>query len=201
MASDETVRRAVWQRFTDAYFLRHTPEEIAWHTRMLAERDADDATSLVSGAAAVRARRHRHLDLHAADAAQLRAHDRPARSARPQHRRCAHHADRGWLQPRRLSRARRHRRGDHRSRRASATSSSNSHTRSRKPDDADRDRHAPRAAPGAHVHDADADHVQRRSGESAHDRRADRRRPPGSAVAGRQSVHGRSASTSTRPRS
>ena len=39
---------AVWQRFTDEYFLRHTPEEIAWHTRLLADRDADDASSLVS---------------------------------------------------------------------------------------------------------------------------------------------------------
>jgi [Protein-PII] uridylyltransferase len=38
----------LWQRFTDTYFLRHTPEEIAWHTRMLANRDAADDTSLVS---------------------------------------------------------------------------------------------------------------------------------------------------------
>ena len=34
-----------------------------------------------------------HLDVHAATPAQLRAHDRPARSARSQHRRCTHHAD------------------------------------------------------------------------------------------------------------
>ncbi len=39
---------AVWQRFTDEYFLRHAPEEIAWHTRLLAEREPDDASSLVS---------------------------------------------------------------------------------------------------------------------------------------------------------
>jgi len=38
----------VWQRFTDAYFMRHTPEEIAWHTRLLAERDDKDTTALVS---------------------------------------------------------------------------------------------------------------------------------------------------------
>ena len=44
----EALLTSVWQRFTDAYFLRHAPEEIAWHTRMLADRDADDATSLVS---------------------------------------------------------------------------------------------------------------------------------------------------------
>jgi [protein-PII] uridylyltransferase len=45
---DEPALQAVWQRFTDAYFLRHAPEEIAWHTRMLSERDVADPTSLVS---------------------------------------------------------------------------------------------------------------------------------------------------------
>jgi [protein-PII] uridylyltransferase len=39
--------QAIWQRFTDGYFLRHTPEEIAWHTAML-ERDGTDSGSLVS---------------------------------------------------------------------------------------------------------------------------------------------------------
>jgi [protein-PII] uridylyltransferase len=36
---------ATWSRFSPAYFLRHTPEEVAWHTRLLVERspDADDA--------------------------------------------------------------------------------------------------------------------------------------------------------------
>lgn len=38
----------VWQRFTDEYFLRHTPEEIAWHTQLLAEREPGDTSSLVS---------------------------------------------------------------------------------------------------------------------------------------------------------
>jgi len=38
----------LWQRFTDTYFLRHTPEEIAWHTQLLAERDPGDTSSLVS---------------------------------------------------------------------------------------------------------------------------------------------------------
>jgi [protein-PII] uridylyltransferase len=38
---------AVWQRLTDAYFLRHTPEEIAWHTQLLADREPDDRSSLV----------------------------------------------------------------------------------------------------------------------------------------------------------
>ena len=48
--------------------------------------------------------------------AQLRAHHRGARPARPQHRRCAHHADRRRLQPRPLPRARGQRRADHRPR-------------------------------------------------------------------------------------
>jgi [protein-PII] uridylyltransferase len=38
----------VWSRFTDAYFLRHTPDEIAWHTQLLAERPPDDTTALVA---------------------------------------------------------------------------------------------------------------------------------------------------------
>src|SRR5262245_61612309 len=32
---DEAALQAVWQRFTDAYFMRHAPEEISWHTSML----------------------------------------------------------------------------------------------------------------------------------------------------------------------
>ncbi|WP_116812935.1 [protein-PII] uridylyltransferase [Steroidobacter cummioxidans] len=44
----EILRQSVWQRFTVDYFLRHTPEEIAWHTKMLSDRDAGDQSSLVS---------------------------------------------------------------------------------------------------------------------------------------------------------
>ena len=35
---------AAWAKLSDAYFLRHTPEEVAWHTRVLATHsgDADD---------------------------------------------------------------------------------------------------------------------------------------------------------------
>jgi [protein-PII] uridylyltransferase len=44
----DTAIDSVWQRFTDEYFLRHTPEEIAWHTQLLAERDSDDTSPLVS---------------------------------------------------------------------------------------------------------------------------------------------------------
>jgi [protein-PII] uridylyltransferase len=45
---DEAALQSVWQRFTYSYFLRHTPEEIAWHTAMLARRDSADSGSLVS---------------------------------------------------------------------------------------------------------------------------------------------------------
>jgi len=34
--------------FSDAYFLRHTPREIAWHTRVLAERDEEADDPVVS---------------------------------------------------------------------------------------------------------------------------------------------------------
>jgi [protein-PII] uridylyltransferase len=39
---------AVWTRWTEAYFLRYTPEEIAWHTALLAERPPNDDTPLVA---------------------------------------------------------------------------------------------------------------------------------------------------------
>ena len=29
--------QSIWSGFTEEYFLRHRPEEIAWHTRVLAE--------------------------------------------------------------------------------------------------------------------------------------------------------------------
>jgi [protein-PII] uridylyltransferase len=45
--SDEQID-ALWRRFTVVYFLRHTPEEAAWHVKMLSERDAADASALVS---------------------------------------------------------------------------------------------------------------------------------------------------------
>ena len=37
-----------WTRFSPPYFLRHTPEEVAWHTRLLAERDAGSDEPLVA---------------------------------------------------------------------------------------------------------------------------------------------------------
>ena len=38
----------VWAQWTEAYFLRYTPEEIAWHTALLAERPPNDDTPLVA---------------------------------------------------------------------------------------------------------------------------------------------------------
>ncbi|HZO22884.1 MAG TPA: [protein-PII] uridylyltransferase [Steroidobacteraceae bacterium] len=37
-----------WRRFSAAYFLRHTPDEVAWHTRLLAERDSGSDEPLVA---------------------------------------------------------------------------------------------------------------------------------------------------------
>jgi len=38
----------VWTRFTQGYFLQHSPEEVAWHARLLAERDAASDEPLVA---------------------------------------------------------------------------------------------------------------------------------------------------------
>jgi [protein-PII] uridylyltransferase len=38
----------VWSQWTEAYFLRYTPEEIAWHTTLLAARNANDDAPLVA---------------------------------------------------------------------------------------------------------------------------------------------------------
>src|SRR6202045_4305718 len=38
---------AAWTRFSAGYFLQHSPEEIAWHARLLAERDAASDEPLV----------------------------------------------------------------------------------------------------------------------------------------------------------
>jgi [protein-PII] uridylyltransferase len=38
----------VWSQWTDAYFLRYTPEEIAWQTALLADRRPDDDSPLVA---------------------------------------------------------------------------------------------------------------------------------------------------------
>ncbi|MDH3589177.1 MAG: [protein-PII] uridylyltransferase, partial [Gammaproteobacteria bacterium] len=36
----QTAARLVWDRFPEGYFLRHAPEEIAWHTRLMADNTA-----------------------------------------------------------------------------------------------------------------------------------------------------------------
>ncbi|MBC7983734.1 MAG: [protein-PII] uridylyltransferase [Candidatus Obscuribacterales bacterium] len=37
-----------WQRYTEAYFLRQTSDEIAWHTRLLLKRDPADTSPLIA---------------------------------------------------------------------------------------------------------------------------------------------------------
>jgi [protein-PII] uridylyltransferase len=46
VAQEEIAK--VWSQWTEAYFLRFTPEEIAWHTSLLASRRPDDDTPLVA---------------------------------------------------------------------------------------------------------------------------------------------------------
>jgi [protein-PII] uridylyltransferase len=44
----ETDIVAVWTRFTAGYFLQHSPEEVAWHTQLLAERATGSDEPLVA---------------------------------------------------------------------------------------------------------------------------------------------------------
>src|SRR5215471_8862671 len=44
----ETDIDQAWTRFTIGYFLQHSPEEVAWHTRLLSERDAGSDEPLVA---------------------------------------------------------------------------------------------------------------------------------------------------------
>ncbi|MBV8146334.1 MAG: [protein-PII] uridylyltransferase [Gammaproteobacteria bacterium] len=39
---------AVWTRFSAAYFLQHSPEEVAWHTQLLSEREAGSDEPLIA---------------------------------------------------------------------------------------------------------------------------------------------------------
>ena len=41
-------RAESWTRFSAGYFLQHSPEEVAWHTRLLAEREAGSDEPLVA---------------------------------------------------------------------------------------------------------------------------------------------------------
>ncbi len=45
---EETKLQRVWSTLTDAYFLRHTAAEIAWHTAALAGREPDDSRPLIA---------------------------------------------------------------------------------------------------------------------------------------------------------
>jgi [protein-PII] uridylyltransferase len=45
---DATRIEQAWTHYTEAYFLRQTPEEIAWHTRLLLKRDPNDTSPLVA---------------------------------------------------------------------------------------------------------------------------------------------------------
>src|SRR5579883_171186 len=45
--TDAEIERA-WARFSAPYFLRYTPDEIAWHTRLLAEREPGSGEPLVA---------------------------------------------------------------------------------------------------------------------------------------------------------
>jgi [protein-PII] uridylyltransferase len=45
--TEEQIER-VWSQWTEAYFLRYMPEEIAWHTTLLAARGDSDAKPLVA---------------------------------------------------------------------------------------------------------------------------------------------------------
>jgi len=45
---DITLFDPMWRHFTDAYFVRHTPDEVAWHTRIIARRRVVDDGPLVS---------------------------------------------------------------------------------------------------------------------------------------------------------
>ena len=45
---DPALVERAWSQWTEAYFLRYTTEEIAWHTTLLLGRDAGDETPLVA---------------------------------------------------------------------------------------------------------------------------------------------------------
>ncbi len=40
--------KEAWSRFSEAYFLQHSAEEVAWHTRLLAERDSGSDEPVVA---------------------------------------------------------------------------------------------------------------------------------------------------------
>ena len=135
------------------------PEEIAWHTRLLAERDPASRRAAGGGrAAAASAAPPRCSSSRRTAPPRLRAHHRGARPAGAQHRRRAHHADRRRLQPRPLPRARGRRRADHRHRPRIGEIEQALWRSLQRPDGRAVRGLAARAAPGAHVQ-----HRRRRS--------------------------------------
>ena len=163
-----------WERLTAAYFLRHTPEEVAWHTQLLADREPGSEDPLVAvqssserGTTAILAfAPHRYNS--------FAHHHGGARPARPQHRRRAHHADGRRLQPRPVPRARGGRRA-HRRQRTHRGDRARAVARAAAPGRSAGHGHAARAAPGAHVPHRHADRRQRRRAQPALGARAHRR--------------------------
>ena len=112
----ESIER-VWSTLTDAYFLRHAAAEIAWHTaRARGARARRYEPAHRRRRASGTRRRDGRPRLHAGAPSQLRPRDGRPRPARRQYPGRAHHADRGWRQPRQLPRARGHGLADHRPR-------------------------------------------------------------------------------------
>ena len=101
---ERTSYQTIWAGFTEEYFLRHRPEEIAWHTRVLAESaspgtitvDVNDV--VVPGLTAVAVYSPEETRI-------VRPRDRRARRARPHHRRRSHRAARE-IESRHVPRAR-----------------------------------------------------------------------------------------------
>ena len=121
---ERTSYQTIWAGFTEEYFLRHRPEEIAWHTRVLAESaspgtitvDVNDV--VVPGLTAVAV-------YSPEETRSFVARDRRARRARPHDRRRSHRAARE-VEPRHVLRARERRQRDQRAppaRRDSSTGS------------------------------------------------------------------------------
>ena len=190
--------RRVWARFTDAYFLRHTPEEIAWHTRC--SPSASPATRVRSSPCSTRrsaAAHGRRSSYTPASPAQFRPHDRRCSTSSASTSVDARITPLGdGFEPRHLSRARGRRAADHRPRPHRTRSSSSCCARCCSAPAGALPGHAPRAAPGAHVHDADADRASRDDPDA--DRtlvELDRGRPARAAVARSARSSGQSAST------
>ena len=120
-----THRARSGSRFNDPYFLRHTPEEVAWHTQLLADREPARHIAARGRAAPRPSAAATPCSTYAPHRQQNFARTTAAaRPDRAQHRRRAHHAARGRPQSRHVSRARRHGRADRRPASRAARSSS-----------------------------------------------------------------------------